>query len=210
MGRLDVVKSLVRSAALGASTQLNRVRAGGSLRKRLMALAQRRLWLSDSKLTAAVARVPAVHAATVTSGSGRLRVDASFDDGSQLQVQLIPQRIAFAPRGAKEVSVRTEPDSAAYNPKCGDVVAAIATEVAHALWRPFLRGRETGGRRALAHRDGDELVVDLRSVPEVRSALTQPLLAAVIEAFGLRSLEVTGGGLQLVPNLSGLDGVPYG
>ena len=49
------------------------------------------------------------------------------------------------------------------------------------------------------------LVVDLRSVPEVRSALTQPLLAAVIEAFGLRSLEVTGRGLQLVPYLSGLD-----
>lgn len=207
MGRLDVFKSLVRSAAEGVTDQLDRVRVGGSLRKRLAALAQRRLLLSDSKLTAAVARVPEVSAATVTTSSGRLRVDASYRDGSSLLVQLVPQRIAFAPRGAKELSVRAEPEEAALNPRCADIVAAIATEIARALWGPFLRGRAVAGRRAIAHRDGDVLVVDLRTVPEVRSALTQPLLAAVIEALSLRSIEVTVGGLQLVPSVGGLDGV---
>src|SRR4029077_13143389 len=111
--------------------------------------------------------------------------------------------------GAKELSVRAEPEQSALNPRCADIVAAIATEIAHALWGPFLRGRAVAGRRAIAHRDGDVLVVDLRSIPEVRSALTQPLLAAVIEAFGLRSMEVTVGGLQLVPTLAGLDGVQH-
>ena len=49
------------------------------------------------------------------------------------------------------------------------------------------------------------LVVDLRTVPEVRSALSQPLLAAAIEAFGLRSIVADEGGLQLIPGLPGSD-----
>jgi hypothetical protein len=48
-------------------------------------------------------------------------------------------------------------------------------------------------------------VVDLRSVPAVRSALAQPLMAAAIEALGLRTLEVAPGGLRLVPNMPGID-----
>jgi hypothetical protein len=204
MSRLDVVRSLVRSAASTAGTQFGRVRAI-SLRLSLSALAQRRLLLPDSKLTAAVARVPEVSAATVSSRSGRLHVDVSFRDGSDLLVHLTPLRVAFAPRGAKEWSVQVEPEQAAYDPRCSDIVAALATEVAHTLWGPFLRGREIPGRRAVPHRDGSTLVVDLRSIPEVRSALGQPLLAAVIESFGLRSIEVSVGGLQLVPNLASLD-----
>jgi hypothetical protein len=205
MSRLDVVKSLVRSAASSAGVQLERVRLGGSLRKRISAAAQRRLLLPDSRLTAAVARVADVSAATVSTRSGQLRVDASFCDGTSLLIHVIPVGVAFAPRGAKEWSVRVEPDNAAYNPRCSDIIAALGTEVAHTLWGPFLRGRSVRGRRAIAARDGTMVVIDLRSVPAVRSALTQPLLAAAIEAFGLRAVEVTPHGLQLVPHVAGLD-----
>jgi hypothetical protein len=206
MSRLDVVKSLLRSAARAPGTQLARLRPPSRLRERLKSLIGRRLWLSDRKLTAAVARVPEVAAATVSSGAGKLRIDASFHDGTTLLVALTPLRAAFAPRGAKEVSLRAEPESAALHPRCADIVAAIATEVALALWGPFLRAHNKGnGRRALAHRHGDVLVVDLRSVPAVRAALGQPLLAAAIEALSLRSLQVDPGGLRLAPSLAGID-----
>jgi hypothetical protein len=210
--RLDVVKSLVRSAASSAGVQLGRVRFSTSLRKRISDVAQRRLLLPDSKLTAAVARVADVSAATVSTRSGQLRVDVSFCDGTSLLVHVIPVSVTFAPRGAKEWSVRVEPPEAAYNPRCSDIVAALATEVAMTLWGPFLRSRSVRlgasarGRRALATRHGSSLVVDLRSIPAVRSALTQPLLAAAIEAFALRAVEVTAHGLQLIPNVAGLDG----
>jgi len=202
MSRTDVMKSLLRSAASSASEQLLRV---ASLRKQFALFMQRRLMLSDSKLTAAVARAPDVSAATVTSRAGQLHVDASFRDGTSLLVRLTSLKTTFAPRGVKEWSMRTDPENAAYDPRCADVVAALASEVARTLWGPLLRGRGVPGRNALAHRDGTVLVVDLRTVPEVRSALGQPLLAAAIEVFGLRSIDVYEGGLQLVPNVRGVD-----
>jgi hypothetical protein len=202
MSRLDVMKSLVRSAAASAGAL---GRAIEPLRKRVVELGQRRLTLPDYQLTAALARIPDVTAVTVSTRHGQLRVDASFRDGSTLLVHFIPVNVAFAPRGAKEWSLRTEPESAAYDARCTDIVAALASEVARKLWGPFLRGREAVGRGPLAHRDGTTLVVDLRSVPEVRSALGQPLLAAAIEAFGLRSISADEGGLQLIPGVAGFE-----
>src|ERR1700754_1620889 len=99
MSRIDVMKSLVRSAASSAGG-LSRVWMHAPLRKRLIDLVQRRLILRDSQLTAAVARVADVSAATVSSRSGQLRVDASFRDGTNLLVHLTPLNTAFAPRGA--------------------------------------------------------------------------------------------------------------
>jgi hypothetical protein len=205
MSRLDVMKSLVRSAASGA-TRVGRVWADTPLRKRLVEIVQRRLMVPDSLLTAAVARVPGVSAVTVSASRGELRVDATFHDGTNLLVHFIPVAVAFAPRGAKEWSLRAEPMNAAYDVRCADIVVALATEVARRLWGPFLRGQRARERRsAFAHRDGDVLVVDLRTIPEVRSALTQPLLAAAIEAFSLRAIEVMEGGLQLIPGVPGFD-----
>lgn len=206
MSRIDVVKSLLRSAARSANTGLAKL-GSGSLRERLSSFAFRRLLLSDSRLTAAVARVPEIAAATVSSSSGQLRIDASYHDGGSLLVTLTPIGSAFAPRGAKELSMRAEPESAALNPRSADIFAAIATEVAHALWGPFLRAQAAvgGARRTLAQRHGNVLVVDLRSVPAVRAALGQPLTASAIEALGLKAMEVAAGGLKLVPSIAGLD-----
>lgn len=205
MSRLDVVKSLLRSAALSAGNQLGRVGGSLALRERFAAMLGHRVLISDRQLTAAVARIPEVAAATVSSSDGSLRVDAGYHDGASLLVTLIPERSAFAPRGAKELSLRAEPDSAAMNPRSGDIAAAIATEVAHALWGPFLRKQPKRGRRALAQRHGHTLVVDMRTVPAVRAALTQPLLAAGIDAIGLESVTVTPEGLRVVANLPGLE-----
>jgi hypothetical protein len=208
MSRLDVVKSLLRSAARSTSQQLARVGGGIagsiSIRERLAALLGHRLLITDRQLTAAVARIPEVAAATVSSGEGMLRIDASFHDGTDLLVTLTPLRSAFAPRGAKELSMRAEPEGASLNPRAADIAAAIATEVAHALWGPFLRKQPTA-RRAIAERHGEMLVVDMRTVPAVRAALTQPLLAAGLDAIGLESVNATPQGLRVVASLPGLE-----
>ena len=209
MSRLDVVKSLLRSAARTTGHQLGRIGggiAGGlSIRERFAALLGHRLLITDRQLTAAVARIPEVAAATVSSGEGMLRVDAMFNDGSDLLLTLTPLRSAFAPRGAKEISMRAEPDGASLNPRAGDIAAAIATEVAHALWGPFLRRQNQSKRRAIAERHGEMLVVDMRTVPAVRSALNQPLLAAGLDAIGLESVSATPQGLRVIASLPGLE-----
>jgi hypothetical protein len=209
MSRLDVVRSLLRSAARSTTEQLGRIGGGLvgsiSLRERFAALLGHRLLITDRQLTAAVARIPEVAAATVSSGQGILRVDATFHDGTDLLVTLTPLRSAFAPRGAKEISMRAEPEGSSLNPRAADIAAAIATEVAHALWGPFLRKQSNRARRAIAERHGEMLVVDMRTVPAVRAALAQPLLAAGLDAIGLESVNATPQGLRVVASLPGLE-----
>jgi len=194
MSRLDVVKSLLRSAARSTSQQLARVGgslAGGvSIRDRLAALLGHRLLITDRQLTAAVARIPEVAAATVSSGEGVLRIDASFRDGTDLLVTLRPLRSAFAPRGAKELSMRASPENASLNPRAADVAGAIATEVAHALWGPFLRKQPTA-RRAIAERHGDMLVVVASEhVPDESRGFEHELIEAIPD--GLLALDSDG------------------
>ncbi|HKP59622.1 MAG TPA: hypothetical protein VJV78_23020 [Polyangiales bacterium] len=201
MSRLDVARSLVRSAAGLAVRGATRFQLGASLRALLDTALRQRLRLPDTRLTAAVAKVPEVTAATVSTRDGQLRIDASFRDGGQLLVHLRSLGTKFAPRGAKEWSVEVLPEQAALDPRCADIVVALASEVARTLWAPFLRGARTRARPASAHREGNVLVVDLRSVAEVRAALGQPLLAAAIDAFNLRGIEAENGGLRLLAKL---------
>jgi hypothetical protein len=198
LSQLDVLKSLLRSSARSASAGLRSLPLAVTVQRLLSEAALGRATISDAQLTAAVARVPQVTAATVSSGHDRLRVDASFDDGRQLALALIPAGIAFAPGGAKEISFAVEPSEAALDPRSREVLAAIAGEIARSLWRAVL-GRaprsEQGG--TVSYEDG-HLVVDLRSVPEVRWAANQRLPAAVIEAIRPRAIEIHEGRLTLV------------
>jgi hypothetical protein len=204
MSRLDVMKSLLRSAAVGASEGLDRMGVGATLRKTLAELTSRRLFISDERLTAAVARVPDVLAATVSTRDGRVRIDATFRDGGPLLLSLVPDRVMFAAHGAKEWSVLVEPNAAALDPRTADVFAALASEVVASFWGPFLRKAHTRGKTAFAHRDGDTLIMDLRTLPEVRAALSQRLTATVIDALKLDAIQAEDGGLRLVPGLSGM------
>jgi hypothetical protein len=201
MSRLDVARSLVRSAAGLAVQGVGRLRLGPSLRALLETALRQRLSLPDGRLTAAVAKVPEVTAATVSTRDGQLRIDASFQDGGHLLLHLRSLGTQFAPRGAKEWSVEVQPEQAALDPRCADIVVALAAEVARTLWAPFLRSPRARARPASAHREGNVLVVDLRSVAEVRAALGQPLLAAAIDAFNLRGIEAENGGLRLLAKL---------
>lgn len=199
--RLDVARSLFRSAAGGIVSGVERLKLIPSLRVLIETVLRQRMLLPDGKLTAAVAKAPDVTAATVSTRDGQMRIDASFRDGGRLLVHLRPLGTMFAPRGAKEWSVGVEPESAAFDPRCADIVVAIATEVARTLWGPFLRTQRVRTRPATASRDGAVLMVDLRSVAEVRAALGQPLLAAAIDMLNVRSIEAEDGGLRLFAGL---------
>lgn len=200
MGRLDVMRSLLRSAAGGASDAIERLSSSRALRE----LLQGRLFISDAKLTAAVARAADVIAATASSHDGGVRVDASFRDGSSLLVRFCPDGVTFAQRGAKELRMRVEPSSAALDPRTADAFVALGTEVARALWGPFLVRQEERGKMTSVHRADDVLILDLRSLAEVRVALSQRLRATGMEAFLLQGVTAEDGGLRLVPKLAGM------
>jgi hypothetical protein len=204
MSRRDVVKSLLRSAATSASTRIAKSGAAESVRKAVEKVTSGRLFVPDAKLTAAVARVPMVTAATVSTRDGRMRVDLGFHDGPPLAISVWSEHVTFASHGAKEWCVRIDPPAAALDTRCVDVLTALAGEVARALWGPLLRERNSRSHTAFAHREHDRLIIDLRSLPEVRAALGQRVSAAGIDAFALQDIVADTGGLRLVPRMPSL------
>jgi hypothetical protein len=131
-------------------------------------------------------------------------VDVSLDNGKQLLLALWPDGMAFAPSGAKELAFRIEPDAAAAHPASREVVAAIASEIARALWRPALARAPRFDHGAFVSDSDGRLIVDLRSVPEVRWALRQRLPAILIEAIRARAIELRDGELVLALAIEGV------
>jgi hypothetical protein len=198
MGRIDVVSSLLRSTARSAASSLRSTQFAGALRRALSELAIGRVVVRDDQLTRAVGRVPGVAAATVSCAHSRVRIDLSFEDGTQLLMALRPAGVAFAPGGAKELSFLVEPPQCAQDLRSRDVLAAIAAEIARSLWRPILARAPHSEHSALVTADDAHLFVDLRSVPEVRWAQSQRLLASVIEALRPRTIDAEPGRLTLM------------
>jgi hypothetical protein len=82
MSRIDVLRSLLLQATKGATDGLRKLPPVGRLEQKLRALAPFQAELDDAALTAAVARVASVLAASVRADGAALCVDASFDDGT--------------------------------------------------------------------------------------------------------------------------------
>jgi hypothetical protein len=177
-----------------------------SVQRALSEVSLSRTAIPDAQLTAAVARVPRVAAATVSVGQDRMRVDVGFEDGKQLLMAVRPDGMVFAPGGAKEIAFRVEPDQAAADPGTRDVLSAIAGEIARTLWRPALARAPRSDHGAFVSHEAGRLIVDLRSVPEVRWALRQRLPALLIEAIRARDLSVGDGRLVLTLAIEGMPG----
>lgn len=203
MGRLDVLRSLVREAARRGGERLGASDLGARIERLVSHAVAGRLGLDDAELTAAVARVPGVAAATVAATAGALHVDVALDDGRALRVRFSLHAVKFAPAGAKELAFLVDPPEAAEDPRLRDAFAAVAGAVARALWKPVLRGTAPSGPSAFVTRDGAVLVLDLRTVPDVRAALRTRLGTAVIDTVALRSVEIRPGGLTLRLGLPG-------
>jgi hypothetical protein len=197
MNRFDVMRSLLRSAARTATDQLRRFDLPKPMRRAFADLVARSLTLQDGQLTAAVGRLPALSAVGIYVKPGSIQVDASLNDGSPLQVCLLPLGIAFAPGGAKDVSFRVQPPEAIEERAVREVAGAIASELARAVWGPFLSPNRADADWAFVERDGNVLRVDLRTVPAVRTAMARAPMAMVMEALTVSSMTAEPGQLRL-------------
>jgi hypothetical protein len=192
--RSDFMRSLVRGFAEGASRRLGFPLAN---LQRLMkdALAQASS-VSDRQIAKALARVQDVREASAVCRDERIWIDATFDDGANVRVSVTPLPPRFAPRGAKELMFQLEPEQLASRAQVRDLVGAIAALVAHSLWAPFFGRLLNPSFDAIAERDGDQVRVDLRSVPAVRAA-HQKGLGQLFDMLELRGLTVADGALRL-------------
>jgi hypothetical protein len=203
MSRLDVVKSLLRSSARSTLGGLRSLPLGAAIERLAGQAALGRLRVPDARLTSAVARLPGVLEATVSSTQGCIRVDLAFDDGEHLAVGLLPAGIQFAPGGAKELSFALQPPNIASS-RVGEVAAAIAAELARTVLRPLLSRAPRAEWTPHAMRDGERVVFDLRSVPEVRWVLSRSWGRAALDVLRIRAIDAGDGGVTLSLGLEGL------
>jgi hypothetical protein len=192
--RSDYMKSLVRGFAEGASKRLGTPLA--SLRKMLQTAIAQASSITDSQIAKALTRVQGVSEASAVCREERIWVEATSSAGLIVRFSMEPKAARFAPRGAKEIIFHVEPEEIAAKAFARDLVGAIAALVAHTLWGPFL-GRSTNPQYdAIAEREGNEVRVDLRSVPAVRSAQHRGL-GQLFDALELGRIEVREGSLKL-------------
>lgn len=190
----DFLRSLVRGLAEGAGRRLG-IPFANLTRMLREAIAQASS-VSDRQIAKALTRVPDVREASAVCRDERIWIDATFDNGENVKVSVMPLAPRFAPRGAKELSFHLEPEQMAARANVRDLVGAIAALVAHSLWAPFFGRLLNPSFDAIAERDGAQVRVDLRSVPAVRAA-QQKGLAQLFDMLELSSLTVNEGALRL-------------
>ncbi|MCA9533452.1 MAG: hypothetical protein KC593_07240 [Myxococcales bacterium] len=204
MSRKDRLRSLVRRVG----DQAQRTLTSGPVtaaRKLLTDVAQRQARVPDEALTRVIAHAEGVREASVSCQEGRVRIDATFDDGAHVELGLVPWDVRFAPRGAKEIVFRVEPASMGRERHVPELVAAVAAVVAHTLWSVALGGAAPDGRGVFVDKEADDLFrVDLRSVPALRARMTTGSVAAMVEALALGGLQAEDGALSLTLELPGL------
>ena len=204
MSRRDELRSLVRRMGDQAKSSLNSGPMAAA-RKLLSEVAARQAKVSDEALTRAIAHAEGVREASVSCQGGRIRIDATFDDGKRVELGLVPWDVRFAPRGAKEVVFRIEPAELGRDRHVPELVAAVATVVAHTLWSVALGGARVESRGMFVDKEADDLFrVDLRNVPAVRARMTNGGAAAMLEALALGNLRAEDGALSLTLELPGL------
>ncbi len=205
MNRFDYARSLLRSATVSARDQFNRLKQLPSIRRILQDAIRRQVRLSDRQITAAVGRLSGISAVTVKAIPGCLRINASLTDGRDLIAGLIPSGVVCAPRGAKDLTFRVDPPSAAGNIILAEVVGAIAEEIAQVVWGPLLFQKSKIRHAAFVECEGDLLRVDLRTVPDVRVAIAQRATELMIDTLVVKQISAEEGALCF---LLGIQGMP--
>jgi len=198
MSRLDILKSLVRSAAKASGERLSKLSTVTNARQAIEELRARRSTLNEADVGRAITSgTTGVRAATVSLRNGRAAVDLGYEDGRNLTFAIIPEQTRFAPRGAKEVIFSVEPPEVVEDARAREVVGALAAAIARALWGPVL-GERTVHEQALVDREGARLRADLRTVPAVRAALEGSPLAMALEVISIESFAIEDRVLRVV------------
>ncbi len=198
MSRLDVFKSLVRSAAKAGANQVKKLGPVRNARRAIAELRARRATLTEGALSSAIVNgAPGVRAATVSLQDGRLIADVGFDDGETLVLSIVPEQARFAPRGAKEVIFAVEPPESIGSSRARDIVGAVAAAIARTLWGPILGARRPD-EHALVELEGARMRTDLRTVPAVRSTLEGSALGVALEVISIEKFEIEERTLRIV------------
>lgn len=195
--RFDSLRSLVRRAGERAKDRVREQPFVAALRQLRGELGARRLTLSERDLNRAALALPGVRSASVQADDGALRVELEAEDGRAIRARLVPSAPRFAPHGAKELVFLVVPEEAAGEPLLRAFVASVGSLVARALWgamAPQL-ANERDTSSAVTDRDGDELRIDLRTLPLVRAIAQTPAGTTLLDALSLEGLEATGGNL---------------
>jgi len=175
-----------------------------TIREALQDAIRRRARLTDKQITAAVGRLSAISAVTVKASPGCLRINASLTNGRDLVARLIPSGVVCAPRGAKDLTFRVDPASAASDINLAEIVGAIAGEVAQVVWGPLLFQKSKSRHPAFVESDGDLLRVDLRTVPDVRVAIDQRATELMIDTLVVKQMTAEDGALCFVLGIQGI------
>ncbi len=199
MSRFDRFRSLVRG---GADRARNAIMGDGlrELIDTVKNVGRGRIPLPDAALTAASARAPGVDMTTVVARDGAFRVAASYEDGTDLAIEVRIAAIQFAPGGAKEVTFAVTPAEALRDGRASDQVSAIACALVDALWTAALAAGGRPASTAILDRDGPgRLRIDLRTVDSVRELTQgQSPMAMVMDAIGLERVDIGVDGAELV------------
>ena len=130
----------------------------------------------------------------VACRAGRVYVDASMTNGSEVQFSLAPRSVRFAPRGAKEIAFDVEPPDAHDT----SIVGALAGCIAKATWPMIAPADSLDVGGAIVERESPgRLRVDLRSVPAVRRFSSTQAAAMIFDVLELESLRVEPGAIAL-------------
>lgn len=200
----DHLRSLVRRAADLAASAANAPGPVQRAKKLVSDLVHRRIEISSAQLTNALAQFPDVESASVSARDGGIRCDVVFTTGEHLQAVYVPERVTFAPRGAKELTFRIEPATQARSHRATDVASVLGGVVARALWPVRTETRNLGG--AIVDRQGeDRLTVDLRTTPTAQALIRQGQAGALIEVLQLGEIFVGESSLVLVFKLPTLE-----
>ena len=198
MGKLDIIRSLLREGADIAKDKLERLTPAETLKDALRDLKNGRARISDEQLCAVVTRVTSLSSAHVACAAGAIHIDAGTDSGP-LVFSVKPVGVSFAPQGAKELSFKISPAESTKHLSTSPIVSALAGSIAAGLWGAALSQADQDTLcGAFVERNGlGQLRVDLRSVPAVRALQRKPALALMTEVMELAEIHVEEGGLLL-------------
>lgn len=186
----DTMRSLVRQAVARASDSVARSETLSRLKDHAADLLARRALVPVEVLRRAALRVDGVESLLVDIDDGAIRIDATFERSEPFSARLRVNRVFFAPRGGKELSLAFVPAEAARHARAADFAVAVADAFARVLWAPLLRGQEGPATLSgIADRENEGVFrVDLRSLDWVRVAMRSPLGVALVESLILRDV----------------------
>lgn len=194
--RLDELRSLVRLFADRASERVREMPITKNVRRLVTDLQKQRSSVRDEALSSAVTQIAEAESGTATARRGAIHIDLAFTDGRRLVASLEPLAPRFAPRGAKEISFRVEPESAAFDGRLQDAAAAIAAVIGKTLYGMVMPAASFTANGGIVDRDADVLRIDLRNLPALRRAQSGPF-GVLLDVFELESLVAEDGELAL-------------